>query len=177
MNWELAISIAGLVTGGGCLLWIFNAGIWKGEVSTKIEQMNKSLGELTDGISGKVKSEIGQTSTTISQVAVGAVEALRSEMDGKIARVHLRLDDKASNGQQTENRLEVVIAGLQSQRQEWDTLRSDIRTLLRSEATTTNEIANFKERLAVYEVKMSASMEKIARVESDVAHLNAARKK
>lgn len=172
MNWELIISIAALVTGGGCIIWIFQAGRWQGETNTKMEGLRKDLDKATGEIDGKVKNEVGTTSAELNTAVVKAQDQLRGEFTNGMTRIHERLDVL----QQIESRLDVFVAGLQSQRQEWDTLRTDIRTLLRSEATTTNEIANFKERLFAFEKRSSDYMEKVVRLQSDVAHLMSEKK-
>jgi chromosome segregation ATPase len=172
VNWELIIAIAALVTGGGCIIWIFQAGRWQGETNTKLETLRTDLEKAITEIPHKVKSETGTTSAELNNAVVKAQDQLRGEFVAGMTRIHERLDVL----QQIESRLDVFVAGLQSQRQEWDTLRGDIRALLRSEATTTNEIANFKERLFAFEKKSSDYMEKVVRLESDVAHIISDRK-
>lgn len=173
MNWELVISIAALVTGGGCVIWIFQAGSWKGEVSTTLKNMDAKLSDLTDKVNDvdKIKSDINNKNSS-------NLDSLREEFNAALVRLHQRIDAKEetertrrSLQQALETKLDVLIAGLQAQRQDWDTLRNDVRSLLRSEATTINEQANFKERLAAFEAKRSADIEKLVRVESDVAHI------
>lgn len=183
MNWELVISIAALVTGGGCIVWIFNAGHWKGEMSTKVDALRKDLDQQGEAIVGKVESDFGHSADKINadtvKVVDYAITQIRNEFKADLTRVHERLDNEegASNTQQVQSRLDALIAGIQAQRQEWDTLRSDVRVLLRAEATTTNEITNFKERLSSFEHKLGVLSEKTTRLESDVAHIAPDRRK
>jgi chromosome segregation ATPase len=183
VDWNLIIAIVALVTGGGCVVWIFNAGIWKGEVSTKLETIRKDLDSQREAIVGKVESQLGHTTDNFSTVVVAEVDSaitkLRTEIRVDIIRVHERLDNDITvqNTQQVQGRLDALIAGIQAQRQEWDTLRTDVRALLRAEATTTNEISNFKERLVNFEHKIGILSEKTTRLESDVAHIAPDRRK
>jgi predicted nucleic acid-binding Zn-ribbon protein len=183
VNWELVISIAALVTGGGCIVWIFNAGQWKGEMASMMSTFRKDLDSQRETLLGKVESDLGHNTDKFSAVmteTVGeAITNLRSEFDTKIVRIHERLDNDSTdmNTQQVQARLDALIAGMQAQRQEWDQLRTDVRTLLRAEATTTNEIANFKERLTSFEHKIGVLSEKTTRLESDVAHITPDRRK
>lgn len=183
MDWNLVIAIAALVTGGGCVVWIFNAGIWKGEVSTKLETFRKDLDSQREAIVGKVESRLGHTTQDFNAVLVTevdqAITKLRTEIKSDMVRIHERLDKdpSTSNVQQVQSRLDTMIAGIQEQRKEWDILRSDVRTLLRAEATTSNEITNFKERLVNFEYKIGILSEKTTRLESDVAHIAPDRRK
>lgn len=183
MDWNLIIAIAALITGGGCVVWIFNAGVWKGEISTKMEAFSNELDSQRETIVGKVESQIGHTTDNLNTVMVAevgeAIEKLRTEIRADIVRVHERLDNDTAvqNTQQVQGRLDALIAGIQAQRQEWDTLRTDVRALLRAEATTTNEISNFKERLVNFEHKIGILSEKTTRLESDVAHIAPDRRK
>ena len=179
MNWELTISILALVTGGGCLTWIFLAGLWKGGVDNKLKTLRKELDEIPEKIKAEVGLGTGQFNATVNTALGETAAAIRQEMIASFNRVHERLDEK-NVGCQThmlaqqnlQNRLDALITGLQSQRQEWDALRADVRALLHSEATTTNEIINFKERLSAFEKKIIESGEKIVRLESDMAHVD-----
>jgi predicted nucleic acid-binding Zn-ribbon protein len=183
MDWNLIIAIAALLTGGGCVIWIFNAGQWKGEVSTKMETFRKDLDKQQETIVGKVESNIGHSTDKVNADAIKAIDVaanqIRTEFRADILRVHERLDEESNllNTQQVQGRLDALVAGIQAQRQEWDTLRGDVRVLLRAEATTTNEITNFKERLTNFEHKMGVLSEKATRLESDVAHITSDRRK
>jgi hypothetical protein len=188
VNWELIVSIAALLTGGGCVIWIFNAGIWKGEVSTELKTLRSDLDSVSNDLPSKVKSEVGQSTGGLNSELVTTVAAatnqIRQEFMAAINRLHERLDEKnmgcgihLSSQQGTESKLASLIAGLQEQRKEWDVLRDDVRSLIRSEATTIAEINNFKARLTAFEQKVGASAENIARLESDVAHFSANRRK
>ncbi len=183
MDWNLVISVASLVTGGGCVVWIFNAGQWKGVVSTELATLRKDIDKQQEVIVGKVESDFGHSTVKINADAVNAIATMattiRAEIKVDVNRLHERIDNEtgASDAKQVQSRLDALVAGIQAQRQEWDTLRSDVRVLLRAEATTTNEITNFKERLASFDHKIGVLSEKTTRLEADVAHINPDRRR
>ncbi len=181
MNWELIISIAALVTGGGCILWLFQAGAWKGEVNTKLEAILKYIeaNPQTEQIATIVKQHLSEVKLDFNESSSDISEIIRNEFNSALNRIHERLDERISE-QQTHNtqqqtleaRLQVLIAGLQNQRQDWDTLRGDVRLLLRSDATTTTEITNLKGSLNSLITKIDGALQDIARVETDVSHFS-----
>jgi chromosome segregation ATPase len=179
MDWNLVISIIALITGGGCVVWIFQAGIWKGEVNTKLEQILKyqESNPHEEKISSIVKEHLNQVKVDLNENNDDISEIIRNEFNTAITRIHQRLDDRAveqqnhfTQQQNLESRLQVLISGLQTQRQDWDTLRDDVRSLLRSEATTTNEISNLKSTLQNLVGKIDGALQDIARLEAEVSH-------
>ena len=182
MDWSLIVAIGGAVGDIGIITWIFMAGYWKGEVSTKLEVLQRGLEEalaFKDAFTDDIDAAVLNAGKNIDK----QIETLHHEQSEVANRIHERLDaqgmEKSTlNGtlESVKSRLDAMIAGLASQRQEWDQLRSDVRVLLKSEASTTTELINIKERFQRFEEQLRASSDSIIRLQSDLAHLMSPRK-
>ena len=127
-------------------------GRWQGEVNTKIANLETDLADIPDPAS-------------FNKLLSDTAAQLRGEREEASRRIHERLND-------CQSRLDGLLSGLQSQRQEWDQLRGDVRTLLRSEATTGVELSNAKARLAVFEEHLNEWSAILIRLQSDLTHLS-----
>jgi regulator of replication initiation timing len=67
--------------------------------------------------------------------------------------------------------IEAIVTGIQTQRSEWETLKGDVRGLLKAEAASTVEIINLKKRLDVEEERVNKHAEKLAADRADLDRL------
>lgn len=195
MNWELILSIAGFVTGGGGLLLLFSAGRRVGELETKLAAAIEAQGKLATELE-EVKTGRSRDTSNVGRGMQEQKDSLRKEMEEivrrkeadegarrkeieeAIRRIHERLDSLLQGGQGTQDsisrvrqQVEVIITGIQSQKSDWETLRDDVRGLLRAEAANAVEVANIKKRLDSEEERVANHAEKLAATRADVDRL------
>ena len=180
MNWELILSVVSLIFGGGCLGWVFYLGYWKGEITQKIDDQGKSLIDFKSQLIELSKQKPNETGVyqTVTETTQELAEKIRGEMNLLVNRIHQRIDEinstertRKSAVEEQQQKLSIVIAGIQSQRTEWDILRTDVRKLLASEATTAVEITNIKERVNALESKRNELAEKVAAIQAEINSL------
>ena len=142
-------------------------------MDAKVEALRTAMSDMGTAMGGKVNIS-GLDQAAVSQTQQIA-ERLRNEVQQHVTRLHQRIDEvdateKFRRGtlQQQEQQLSIVIAGIQSQRTEWEILRSDVRKLLTSEATTAVEIRNLKDRFDILEAKKAELAEKFAGIRAEV---------
>jgi chromosome segregation ATPase len=177
MTWEIFFGIAGFLLGGGALGMVFAAGRKHGETNSKIESISESLKEIKEDLE-KLQSGHSNSSLTNANNCQTHKELIRKDLEEKARIIHSRIDtilqDK-HNAQDSVGKLrqqiEAIVTGIQTQRSEWETLKGDVRGLLKAEAASTVEIINLKKRLDVEEERVNKHAEKLAADRADLDRL------
>ncbi len=165
MDWNLVISIISLVVGCGAIGAIFFAGQWRGTVEAELKGLGRQVDDLIEADEKK--------SGVLKKINTDEPAALRRDFDDKLSRVHARIDEvnksesaRATTLAEVHEKIQAVFAGIQNQRTEWETLRNDVRQLLRSEAISQTDISHLKERFQNLEARLNELVERMARAEA-----------
>lgn len=177
MNWELILGIIGFVFGSGALGVVFAAGRKHGETTSEIRGLGESIKKIREELSVLQSGQSSSTLTTASNCQLHK-EVIRKDLEEKARTIHSRIDtilqDK-HNAQDSVGKLrqqiEAIVTGIQTQRSEWETLKGDVRGLLKAEAASTVEIINLKKRLDVEEERVNKHAEKLAADRADLDRL------
>lgn len=177
MNWEVILAIIGFVFGSGALGAVFVAGRKHGETNTKIENILENQRKLADKIDNIENGQSSASTTSASNCQLHK-ELIRKELEEKARTIHSRIDSILQDKHNTQDsvgklrqQVEAIVTGIQTQRSEWETLKNDVRGLLKSEASSAVEIANMKKRLDIEEERINKHAEKLAADRADLDRL------
>lgn len=165
MEVSTIFEILGFVFGSGIIVKIITMARKSGETDHVIKGLETDVKGL------KEKPVVGVSIYDVDARLTIVKEELSTKISDEASGIHERVSQ--SNRQISDLRQEMgaIAEAIRAMRKDWDGLQVEIRQLLRSDASVSTDLANLKERVKIFEERLSEVSDRTSALQSSVADL------